>query len=101
LKAFQVGFEFSGRFGRKAVNHPGSVSGAFDEAMLSQVSEVLGNLCLRKFKDLLKMADAQRSMGKQVNDSKPRRITKASINSDQVHIAQIADENIFVNNYIV
>jgi hypothetical protein len=68
------------------------VSGAFDKPVLSQVSEVLRNLCLRKFKDLLKMADAQRSMGKQVNDSKPRRITKALINSDQVHIAEIAGE---------
>jgi hypothetical protein len=90
LKAFQVGLEFSGGLGRKAINHPGSVSGAFDEAVLSQVSEVLRNLCLLKSKDFLKMANAQRSMGKQVNDSKPRRITKALVNSDQVHFAGIA-----------
>jgi hypothetical protein len=91
----------SRRVGRKGVNHPGSVSGAFDEPVLSQVSEVLRNLCLRKFKDLLKMADAQRSMGKQVNDSKPSRVTKALVNSDQVHIAPESRPNIFVNNYIV
>ena len=53
---------------------------AFDEPVLSQVSEVLRNLGLRKFKDLLKMADAQRPVGEQVNDSQPRRITKALVN---------------------
>jgi hypothetical protein len=58
LKTLEIGFEFDGRFGGKTINHPGAVPRAVDEAVLSQVSEVLGNLGLRKFKDFLKMANA-------------------------------------------
>ena len=58
LKAIQIGLEFDGRFGGKTINHPGAVPRAVDEAVLSQVSEVLRNLGLRKFKDFLKMANA-------------------------------------------
>lgn len=58
LKALEIGLEFDGRFGGKTINHPGAVPRAVDEAVLSQVSEVLRNLGLRKFKDFLKMANA-------------------------------------------
>jgi hypothetical protein len=100
LKALQIGFEFEGRFGGKTIDHPGAVPRAFDEPVLSQVSEVLGNLGLRKFKDLLKMANAQRSVGEQVNDSQPCCITETLVNLDQIHAWIDGRCNIFVNNYI-
>ena len=100
LKAIQIGLEFDGRFGGKTIDHPGAVPRALDEAVLSQVSEVLGNLGLRKFKDLLKMANAQRSLGEQVNDSQPCRITETLVNLDQIHACTDGRCNIFVNNYI-
>jgi hypothetical protein len=58
LKTLEIGLQFGGRFGGKTINHPGAVPRAVDEAVLSQVSEVLRNLGLRKSKDFLKMANA-------------------------------------------
>jgi RNA polymerase sigma-70 factor (ECF subfamily) len=61
---------------------------------------VLGNLGLRKLKDFLKMADAQRPVGQQVNNSKPCRITKALVNLNQIHPSKMSGCEIFVNSYI-
>ena len=100
LKAIQIGLEFDGRFGGKTIDHPGAVPRALDEAVLSQVSEVLGNLGLRKLKDLLKVADAQRPLGEEVNDAEASRITETLIDLDQIHAWIDGRCNIFVNNYI-
>jgi hypothetical protein len=58
LKAFEIGFEFGGRFGREPVDHPRLVPCAFDQSTLSQVSEMLGDLGLGKPQDFLKVANA-------------------------------------------
>ena len=90
LETLQVGFEFGGRFRWEPINHPRLVPRAFNQPALSQVSEVLRNLGLGKPQDLLKVANAQRSMGQQMKDSKPCRITEALVNANQLHTATMA-----------
>jgi hypothetical protein len=85
LEAFEIGFQLERGFRRKAVDHPGPMPGAFDHALLAEIGEMLGNLGLRKSKDLLKMADAQRSMGKQMDDPQPCSVAETLVNLDQFH----------------
>jgi hypothetical protein len=89
LKAPQIGFKFDRRFGGETVDHPGAVPCALDEAVLSQVSEMLGNLGLRKLKDLLKVADAQRPLGEQLNDTEASRIAETLINLDHPPMREV------------
>lgn len=63
---------------------------ALNEFVFSQISEVLGNLGLGKPQDFLKVANAQRAVGEQVNDSKPRGITETLVDANQLHIGTMA-----------
>ena len=100
LEAFEIGFQFHRGPRRKAVNHPGTVSCAFHDAMLAEISEVLGNFRLRDIENFLKMADAKRTMCQQVDDPQPRRIAETLVNPNQFHDGNMAFSIIFVNRYI-
>jgi hypothetical protein len=82
LKAFEIRFQFERAFRRKAIDHPGSVSGAFDHALLAQVGQMLGNLSLRKTENFLEMADTKRTACKQMDYPKPRSIAETLVNPD-------------------
>jgi len=62
LKALKVDFEFYGEFERKAVDHPGAMPCAFDQAALAQVSEMLRSLGLRNIQGFLEVTDTERTM---------------------------------------
>ena len=52
------------------------MSGAFHQAMLAEIGEVLGNFRLRDIENFLEMADAKRTTCKQMDDPQPRGITE-------------------------
>jgi hypothetical protein len=85
LKTFEIGFELKRWLCRNAVDHPGSVSRAFDEAFLTKIRKMLRNLCLLDSKDFLKMAYAKWPMREHVNDAQPGHVTEALVNLNQFH----------------
>jgi len=85
LKAFEIRFELKRASWRKAVNHPGPMSCAFNHALLAEVGEMLGNFRLWDIENFLEMADAKRTPGKQLNDPQPRGIAETLINLNQFH----------------
>jgi hypothetical protein len=68
LKTFEIGFQLERRFGRKAVNSPCSMAGAFNHSLLTEIGEMLGHLGLRQTENFLKVADTKRAASKQVDD---------------------------------
>jgi hypothetical protein len=46
---------------------------------------VIGYLLLRLIEQFLKLADAQRTVAKQVQDAKPGAVTETLINLDEIH----------------
>ena len=80
LKAFEISFEFERWLCRKAVDHPGGVSRAFDEAFLAKIRKMLRNLRLLNSKDFLKMAYAKWPVREHVNDAQPGHVTEALVN---------------------
>jgi len=62
LNALEIDFKFYREFERKAVDHPGAMPCAFDQAALAQVSEMLGHLGLRNIQDFLEMTDTEWTM---------------------------------------
>jgi hypothetical protein len=85
LQTFEICVEFGGPPGRKAIDHPGLVARTLDQTALSQVSEVLGNLGLGKPQNLLKVAHTQGTLSEQMKDPKPRRLTEALVDANQLH----------------
>ena len=66
------------------------MSGAFHQAMLAEIGEVLGNFRLRDIENFLEMADAKRTTCKQMDDPQPRGITETLVNPDQFHAGNMA-----------
>jgi hypothetical protein len=61
------------------------MSGAFHQAMLAEIGEVLGNFRLRDIENFLEMADAKRTTCKQMDDPQPRGIAETLVNLNQFH----------------
>jgi hypothetical protein len=85
LEAGEIGFQFRRGLGRQAVDHPVGLARGHDNAMAAQIGEVLGDFDLRFAQQLLKMADAQGAVAKQVEHPKPGPVAQALINLDKVH----------------
>jgi hypothetical protein len=97
LQTLKVRFELSGRLFRQAIDHPGSMPRRFNQPMLTKVCQMLGNFRLRDLKNFLEVTYAKGSLRKKVDDAKPRRVTKALIDLDQVHNRLYITLNIYVN----
>jgi hypothetical protein len=76
------------------------MSCAFHKAMLAKIREVLGNFRLRNIDNFLEMADAKRTMRKQMDDPQPRGIAETLVNLNQFHEAIWRISDIFVNTDI-
>ena len=70
------------------------MSGAFHQALLAKVGEVLGNFRLRDIENFLEMADAKRTTCKQMDDPQPRGVAETLVNLNQFH------EGIWCSQYI-
>lgn len=57
----------------------------FNHAVFTQVREVLGDFDLRGIEDVLKVADAERPLCKEMQDAQPRLVAEAFVNFDQLH----------------
>ena len=77
------------------------MSGAFHQAMLAEIGEVLGNFRLRDIENFLEMADAKRTTCKQMDDPQPRGITETLVNPDQFHEGNMVFFTIFFNSYML
>jgi hypothetical protein len=61
------------------------MSGAFHQAMLAEIGEVLGDFSLRDSENFLEMADAKRTTCKQMDDPQPRGIAETLVDLNQFH----------------
>jgi hypothetical protein len=85
LETLEIGFQFGRKLGRQAVNYPSAAAGRLDHFPFPQVGKMLGHLCLRQFQNILKVADAERTIREQMNDAKPGCIAEALVNLDEFH----------------
>ena len=76
--------EFLGRLARQRIDHPLLVPVRSHEFVLSQVGKMLGNGDLRHLEHRLKMADAERSFGEQMEDAQPGFVAETTINLNQM-----------------
>ena len=72
----------------QTINHPLAVTLRGDHFMSPQVSEVLGNRHLVQAKNCLKMANAKRTVGKEMQNPQTRFVAEAFVNLDQLHTRQ-------------
>jgi hypothetical protein len=61
------------------------VPGAFNHTLFAEVGEMLGDLGLRNAQNFLEMANAKRTLGKQMDDPQPRGIAETLVNLNQFH----------------
>ncbi len=59
-------------------------------SMLAEIGEMLGNLGLRDVQNFLEMADAKRTLCKQMDDPQPRGIAETLVNLNQFHARNMA-----------
>ena len=80
LQTLQVSFQFGGRTWGKRIDDPVPVSLGSDHSFAAQVGEVLGNFDLGLPENVLKVANAKRRPGEEVENAKTRTITEALVN---------------------
>lgn len=85
LKAAELEIEFSRADLREAVDHPLLVAGGGDEFFAAEVSEMFGDGDLGKIQDVLKIADAERSLGEEMQDAQPGFVAEAFVDLEQIH----------------
>jgi hypothetical protein len=79
LEALQVPLQFETALFRQPVDAPVLMLQGFDEPVLFQVTQMLGNLNLRFPKDRLEVANAKRCLRQQVQEPQPGLVTKAFV----------------------
>lgn len=90
LQALQVPDQLgSPQFGQR-VNDPVSAPGRLDHPAAAEVSQVLGHLHLWFREDLLKVANAQRPLRQQMEQTQTRPIAEAFVDLDQIHAVDLA-----------
>ncbi len=85
LQTFQVCLQLRGAVPRQRVNHPVTAALGLHQSARSEIGEMLGNLHLRFPEDFLEVADAERALGKEMEDPQPRPVAEALINLEEVH----------------
>ena len=83
----QIKFAWSGL--RQPVDHPLFVPMPLGQPMLAQVGKVLGNRDLRQLENRLEMADAERPLFEQVNDSQAILVAKAAVNLNERNFVHV------------
>jgi hypothetical protein len=100
LKAGEVLLEERGALIGQVVNHPLRAALAVDHPPTTHVSEVAGDFNLRFAQDLLKVANAERTLQKKVRDAKACSVAKALVDSDQLHARPYTRKNEYAGSKI-
>ena len=86
LQALQVFLQKRIRFLAYPVDHPLGAALRFHQATLPHEKKVLGNLHLLYLQDFHQMADAQRALPQQVEDSQPLPVAQAFVDGNYIHV---------------
>ena len=86
LQAAELQIELGGAPGGQAIDHPLFVAARLDQAMFAEISQMFGNGNLGKLKGVLKMADAERAAGEEMENAEARFVAQAAINLHEFHI---------------
>src|SRR3954470_25009500 len=89
LQAGQVRLELTRRLRRQFIDHPITRPLDLDQPPRAEIGEMLRDLHLRLAQDLLKVADAERTLRERVQEPQPRAVTQAFVNLQQLHAESI------------
>ena len=99
-ETLEIGLKLAWPFCREVVDHPVCVAGHCDQPAPPQVGQVAGNLHLWLPQNLLKMANAERTVCEQMHNPQARRVAEAFVHLNEVHGIKYLHSRIYVKTNI-